>query len=333
MLSQILKSLTGVDWVVDALMHLQYKFNMESTDPYEDTARAINVRTEELLSVLRRLKEEGILKRIGFYMNYRSLRLKAALIAVSTRTPEKVTEYLSSRLIVTHSYLRDHPIYNLWIVGKHEDENHIVDTVKYAAEQYGEKLWLVLWGVRTYRLSVKYDLLRGVSRAGPYSRLNPSPPSPQELGYSLEFVKALRELPLEKNPYRAVGRKFGMTEEEVLASVKELVEKGVLADPGAALDGYSVGFKYNAMFAVAPREEYSVSDLCMWIDDNIEEATHIVERSSTPPKAWRHLCYFMFHSIDENLAATVTRRLDECKLVDSYLVIKSDRDLLPGVIR
>ncbi len=330
---QVLRKLTGKEWVIDALMHLQYNFNIKSVDPYEDVARRVDVKIGEFLSVLRKLKEEGILKRVGFYVNYRSMRLKAALIAIATKTPEEVTKYISSKLKVTHSYVRDHPIYNLWIVGKHKNEDFIVETVKRVAEAYGEGKWLILWGVRTYRLSVKYDLLKGVSRAGPYSRVNPNPPTPQELGYSIEFVRALRELPLEENPYKVLGREFGMTEDEVVTAVKELVEKGVLGDPGAALDGHKIGFKYNAMFAVAPKEGYSVREVCEWVENNIEEATHIVERSSTPPNAWPYLCYFMFHSVSENMKSLIVEKLSRCNLADSYLVIKSIRDLLPGIIR
>ncbi len=319
-------------WLVDALMELQYRFPL-TEDPYAVVAERLGVGEEELLRHLRRLNQEGILKRVGFYFNYRAARKKAALIALATDKPEEATRFLASRLQVTHSYLRIHPVYNLWVVGKHSDPEEIVRAAREAAEAYGDGRWLVLWGVRTHRLSVKYDLYRGVSRAGPYGRVEPNPPRPEDLGVPMRVAQGLRVLPLSPRPFRELAAKYGMEERDLLAAAEELLRHGVLGDPGAALDGHRLGFRYNAMFTLAPAEGVTLPELCRWVSSSVDEATHVVERSVTPEGAWRHLCYFMFHSVDEGLAEPVREKIARCRLVDDVLVIPSVRDLLPGVIR
>ncbi len=319
-------------WLVDALMLLQYEFPLER-DPFTPVAERVGVTVEELLEGLRRLQREGILKRIGFYLNYRSERKKAALIALHVSDPAAATRFLASKLSVTHSYVRSHPVYNLWVVGKHRDPDEIVRAAEEAAARFGDGRWVVLWGVRTHRLSVKYDLYRGVSRAGPYGRVEPNPPTPEELGYSLELARSLRVLPLERDPYSALGRRLGVGGDKLYDAAMEMFKHGVLADPGAALDGHRLGFKYNAMFTLAPKEHERLRELCSWVVENVPEATHVVERSSTPPGAWRHLCYFMFHAVDEELAGVALDRLKRCNLLDDVLIIPSVADMLPGVIR
>ena len=319
-------------WLVDALMELQYNFQIID-DPFQPVADKLGIDEDTLLSELRRLNREGILKRIGFYFNYRAARKRAALIALASTRPEDATRYLASVLEVTHSYLRDHPVYNLWVVGKHSDPDMIVRAAEEAAAKYGDGRWLVLWGVRTHRLSVKYDLYRGVSRAGPLGRVNPNPPRPEDLGVSSKVARSFRVLPIERRPFHVLGQRLGLDGETLITLAREMLDKGILGDPGAALDGHRLGFTYNAMFTMAPAEGVKLCDLCKWVVDNVEEATHVVERDVTPPGAWRHLCYFMFHSVKEELAEPVRRKIAAAKVVDDVMVIPSIKDMLPGIIR
>jgi len=322
----------GGEIVAEALMELQYRFPLTPT-PYHDVAERLGISVAELLDMLKTLKEKRILKRIGFYLNYRAARKRAALIAIETAKPREATRYLAGVLEVTHSYLRDHPVYNLWVVGKHENPEKIVEAARKAAEQYGSGKWLVLWGERTLRLSVKYDLEKGVSRAGPLSSVAANPPRPEDIGYSMALARALRVLPLEERPYAVIANRLGLTEEQVVAAMHKMLEKGILGDPGAALDGHRLGFVYNGMVTLAPRDMEQLDMLCQWVVDSVEEATHVVKRSVTPPGSWRHLCYFMVHAVDEAKVKQILRRLGNCPYLNDYMVIKSLEDLLPGVIR
>jgi len=188
-------------WVVDALMELQYKFPLVE-DPYAVVAERIGVSEDELLGVLKRLKGEGILKRVGFYFNPRSIGRVATLIAFESDDVEGVAKHVSRVLEVTHSYERGHPRYRLWVVARGLSVEEIVSRVREVCEKLGCG-WLVLPSKKLYRLSVKYDLRSGISRAGPYSRVVENPPNPEDLGYSVELAKALRSLPLEPNPLDA----------------------------------------------------------------------------------------------------------------------------------
>jgi len=315
-------------WVVDALMELQYKFPLVE-DPYAVVAERIGVSEDELLGVLKRLKGEGILKRVGFYFNPRSVGRVAILIAFESDDVEGVAKHVSRVLEVTHSYERGHPRYRLWVVARGSSVEEIVSRVREVCEKLGCG-WLVLPSKKLYRLSVKYDLRSGISRAGPYSRVVENPPSPEDLGYSVELAKALRSLPLEPNPFDALGRLHGMSGGEIVEAAKRMLRAGILGDPGAALDGHRLGFKVNAMFVLEPASE--CVEACRWVVDNLPEATHVVERSVVGGE-WPYTCYFMVHATSKDKLEPIRRKVEEEAPIKRFDVLLSLRDLKPGIVR
>ncbi len=320
-------SLDSID--AGILMALQYKFSLD-LDPYQAAAEAVGVSEGELLARLKELASRGILKRVGFYFNYRSAGHSAALVAYrSYGRVKELAEVYRGDSLATHVYMRDHPVYDVWIVVKRpsreELEAHVEDTARKLGVDY-----VILYSKRTYKLSVKYDIYRGVSRAGGYSRVAESPPSPKDLGYPTALARLLRALPLEPRPYRDVASRVGLSEEEAIEAAKTMLERGVLGDPGAALDGHKLGFRENAMVVMEPAE--CEEELCECAA-SLPFTTHVVLRDPKPRGAWRHTCYFMVHAVSRPL---INRAVEEARAKcrpKSLLVIRSLADLKPGVVR
>lgn len=311
------------------LMELQYNFPL-SEKPFHDVAERLDLGVEKVLEMVKSLKEKGVLKRIGFYVNYKSYKQVAALVAFRADSVDELATDIVSAFTTTHSYIRNHPYYNLWVVVRDRDKDTLRSKIKTIAQKHGAD-YVILWSKRVYRLSVKYDLYRGVSRAGPFSKIVENPPTPQDLGLDINIVRSLRVLPIEARPYAKIAAKYGLSERTLVELAKKLLEEGVLGDPGAALDGHSIGFTYNAMVVMRPAT--SETSLCEWIVNNIPEATHVVLRDPWPPEKWSHNCYMMIHAVDESRLKPVYEKLDESPHVKDYLPIISLKDLLPGVIR
>lgn len=315
---------------VDLLMRLQYEFPLTPT-PIADVAVDIGISVEEALGRLSRLKAEGILKRIGFYLNFRATGLVGALVAFNSGgDPDKLARVLNPDPMVSHNFLRSHPVYDVWAVIKARSGEELLSKVEHVARVAGVSDYVVLFSRRTLKLSVKYDLREGISRAGPWSRIADNPPRPEELSIPPSLPRELRILPLEERPYAGLAGKYGLTEEEVVSLAKEMLHKGILGDPGAALEGHKVGFKVHGMTVVAGED---LESLCDRIAESVPEATHVVLREPHPPGAWRHNCYFMVHARDERvLEDRVKARLSAVGVGD-YMIIYSLRDLKPGVVR
>ncbi len=313
----------------DVLMELQYRFPETST-PYCDVAERLGVETSTLLGALRRLRSIGVLKRVGFYVNYRSERLRAALIAIAAgrRVEEIAREVFASDPYATHVYERNHPIYNLWVVTKRPSLEELMGVARSIEERYGVDT-VLLYGKRTLKLSVKYDLYEGVSRSGPYWRVSQNPPPPEAYGLTPAKMRLYRSLPLEERPYRVVADRLGLSEEEAAGLAWRMLRDGALGDPGAALDGHKAGFKINIMLTT---RDSGGMETCSCLA-GLPFTTHVVYRTVHPPGKWEYPCYAMIHAVDRERADRLVRTaVSRCGLEDFFL-LESLRDLKPGVVR
>lgn len=318
---------------IKALMALQYEFPLDTTRPYDYLASQLGTTTRQLLETARRLNEAGVLKRVGFYYNYRARRKVAALVAYAAGDRYKTLADIVNRdPMVTHNFLRNHPYYNVWIVVKRDTRDEIIEFVEETSRKAGVEDWVILFSRRTLKLSVKYDLIEGVSKAGRYTWVNPNPPTPEELGIPKTLPHSVRALPLEERPYASAARKHGMTEEDVLDLVNQMLEKGILGDPGAALEGRLAGFTENGMVVLEPVDCSMEEGLCNCVR-SFPYSTHVVWRESYPPGKWRHICYFMVHATSKDRIEEVRRKAEkECK-PRSSMVLYSLMDLKPHVVR
>jgi DNA-binding Lrp family transcriptional regulator len=319
---------SGIDR--DLLMELQYRFPLTPT-PIVDVAERLGVKVSDALARLKRLNDAGILKRIGFYYNYKAQGHVAALVAFAAGKRFRVlADVFKEDPLVTHSFLRDHPVYNVWIVAKRRTMDELLDYVRSVAHRVGIDRWIVLFSKRTFKLSVKYDLYEGISRAGEFSRVVENPPSPEDLGIDPRLPRMVRVLEISERPYRKVASSLGMSEDEVVDTVKELLMKGVLSDPGAALDGHRIGFRENAMVVMEPvGDEYEACECAA----EIPYSTHVVLRGCYPEGAWRHTCYFMVHAVSRDKVERVVKWARDACPVKDVMPIYSLEDLKPGVVR
>ena len=315
---------------IEILMKLQYEFPLSPT-PFRVVADKIGLDEKEVIKRLERLKAEGILKRVGFYLNFRATGLVGALVAIHSKGQvEKIARLFNQDPLVSHNFLRDYPDYDVWLVIKARGKEELLSKVNSLIKQIGVDKYIVLFSKKILKLSVKYDLIEGVSRSGPWSHIVEDPPRPEDLGIPAKLLFELRSLPLEKRPYKNIAHRHKLSEEELVELVREMLAKGLLGDPGVALEGHKVGFVANGMVVVADDE---LNYVCEKIAFSIPEATHVVLREPYPPGTWKHNCYFMVHARNKELLENiVSKRLSDIN-VNDYKIIYSIKDLKPRVIR
>lgn len=317
------------DIIIELLMKLQYDFPLTPT-PFRDVAESIDMKIDEVLGILKQLTNTGILKRIGFYYNYRSQGHVAALAAFSCKNSyEYIANLLREDPLVSHSFLRDHPIYSVWAVIKRVSKDELLKYIDYIGKIGGADKWIVLFSKRVFKLSVKFDLREGISKSGPYSMIIENPPSPEELGINPMIPKSVRSLEFVERPYLMIAFKTGLSEDEVVDLIKEMLKKGILLDPGATLNERNIGFTENAMITM---EDENVSEICECVA-GLPYTTHVVLREPYPPGSWTHNCYAMVHAINRNKIENTIEIIKEICKPKNILPIYSIADLKPGVIR
>ncbi|MET1101492.1 MAG: Lrp/AsnC family transcriptional regulator [Pyrodictiaceae archaeon] len=315
----------------EILMELQYSFPLTTT-PFKDIAERLGMSTERLIKKVKDLMAKGIIKRIGFYVNYKSIKKEAALVGMNVDA-ERLNKLVQLQIRdpdITHSFLREHPEYNVWFVVKKEDKTEIMNYVVRLAKTLDTTKWIILFSERSYKLSVKYDLYRGISRSGKYALLPESIPSITSLGVSKSFIHMLRRIPVTVNPYKEIAKTHGLTEEQVVALAKRLLSVGVLCDPGASLNGSLLGFNANALLMLEPNED-NANSLCHCIA-NSPYTTHVVRRTPHRPE-WKYTCYAMIHAVSREKALSAAEEIISACSPRDVQIAFSQLDLKPGVIR
>lgn len=96
------------------LNRLQKDLGIEAS-LYQKLAAELEIETEELINRIKKLKEEGYIRRLGGVFRSSRLGYKSTLVAVELEEDNfyEVAEFINQHPGVTHNYRRNHKL-NLW---------------------------------------------------------------------------------------------------------------------------------------------------------------------------------------------------------------------------
>ncbi len=128
--------------------------------PFGELAAQVGVTDEEVVDRIRRLKAEGIIRRLGATFDSSKLGYVSTLCAMKAPLEciEAVAEIVNSYDNVTHNYLRDDPRLNVWftvIAESHERIDEILDEIR---AKSGIARILSLPAVRLFKVRVAFEL-------------------------------------------------------------------------------------------------------------------------------------------------------------------------------
>ncbi|MFN3803573.1 MAG: Lrp/AsnC family transcriptional regulator [Pyrobaculum sp.] len=306
--------------LIDVLMEVQYNFPLVER-PFLEIAGKVGLSEEEVLTLLREAVRAGVLKRIGAILNYKSRGMTAALVglAVPDHIVEDVAAAVNEDPLVSHNFLRDYRPYNLWYVTKANSKEELEQKVRTVAKRFGVD-YVILYSLRSYKVDVRFDLRRGISWTRGYI-MPESPPTVDSLGIPMAFFGKVKSLPLEPTPFRGAAEALGLSTQETLKKIRELIDMGVLRDLHGTIDGEAAGFRENAMVVLKePRcEEVAMLNI----------STHVVYRNTVAGR-WEYPCYFMVHGVRKDvIEENIKEALRELG-VREYAVLYSVRDFLGG---
>lgn len=126
------------------------------------------------------------------------------------------------------------------------------------------------------------------------------------------------DIPITRKPYEQTGRGIGLTEKEVIESIRALLQQGIVRKFGAILRHQKAGFSRNAMIIWAvPDEEAEKTGR---IFSSFKEVTHCYER--TPAFEGKYNLFTMAHFRDEDLEGGI-RKLALAAGIMDYRILES----------
>ncbi|MDT7875759.1 MAG: Lrp/AsnC family transcriptional regulator [Sulfolobaceae archaeon] len=310
------------------IMELEYNFPF-SERPFQIIAERLGLREEEIVYKVKELIDNEVVKRIGMYVSFRAKGMESALVAaqISLDNLEKFRKIALGIKELTHNYIRNHPKYNVWYVIKAENREKLNENIKKLMDEVNCKDYVILYSKKSLKLSVKYDVIRGISYSE-NTEIHERIPTAEELGIPKELLKELSyPLTVSERPFSKIAEKFNMSESELVELIKELYEKGVIKDYGATVNGEKVGITENAMMLINSDD---IESSCYSLAKDLREATHVVLRESD--KRWDYLCYAMIHARNKQLIFETARKAAKITNAKSYMLLFSLENLKPGIV-
>ena len=274
-----------------------------SPEPFGELAAASELSTGEVLTMMRALKDRGVLARVGATVRPNTAGSSTlAAMAVPPERLDEVARQVNAHRTVNHNYHREHDI-NLWFVVTAGCRADVGATLATIEGQSGLSV-LDLPLERAYHIDLGFRLSgkrrQGFGVAGPAS--DPCDVSDADRA----LLGALEEgLALVRQPYRALADRLGRVEDDVRARLAELIECGVITRFGCILRHRRIGYRANAM-AVWDVAADRVDDIAARLTER-DEVTLCYRRTRRAP-TWRYNLFAMIHGAERDQVTTQVAR-------------------------
>lgn len=130
------------------------------------------------------------------------------------------------------------------------------------------------------------------------------------------------DIPLAPQPFAVLAERSGITEEQFLNRLKQLIEDGTIRRFGAILYHRSAGIKANAMAAWnVPEDRIEETGKAL---AQFREVTHCYQRPMQ--RDWRYNLYTMIHGKSEEDCRAIAERMSERVGIKDYTLLFSKKE-------
>jgi DNA-binding Lrp family transcriptional regulator len=292
-------------------------------------AEYLNSDEETVLKEIRGLKEAGIVRRVGAFVNYRALGFAGTLAAahVPANKLRPVTEAVNSLDGVSHNYLRKHH-YNLWFTLQGRSAEEIERTLAGLSERF-DIGFHSLPVERVFKLDVRFDL-EGEDEMMLEEAVRVPREEVVKLGEKEKRIlsKLQDELEIKARPFDFLCKE-GLGEKEVLRIIGGLVDKGVIRRIGGVVDHRKLGYTANVMFCCAVGKE-DVAEAGERLA-GLRMVSHCYERRAL--EDWPYNLYAMLHGRSMGEIQQAVARFVESEKIDSFELLATEAELKKRPVR
>jgi len=130
------------------------------------------------------------------------------------------------------------------------------------------------------------------------------------------------DIPIEKEPYKSIAAKIGISEAQLLSKLEKMKQEGKLRRVGAILKHRNAGFKANAMVAWNVRDEKvdEIGELFA----KYKETTHVYQRPSY--LEWPYNIFTMIHSTSYEECSRIIESMSNASGIKDYKILYSVKE-------
>jgi siroheme decarboxylase len=231
---------------------LQSNFPL-AAEPFALVAAEAELELDDVLSRTQRLLDGRIIREITPIFDTRALGYESMLVAakVDSENPQRAAQIVNSHPGVSHNYLRTHD-FNLWftIATPPDSELGLRGTLDALMRETGAESMRELPTLTLFKINMNLEMEKGTEalaaavEAAPPRELEPQPYDADDIA----LIKALQgPMKAVERPYDEAAAELGISTEQLLDRLRNLVERKILRRVAAILYHRRAGFSANGM--------------------------------------------------------------------------------------
>jgi DNA-binding Lrp family transcriptional regulator len=294
--------------------------------PFALLASELKQSESEVISIIARMRERGVIRNISGIFNAESLGYQISLVTfeVPVKYIDRAAEIINSHPGVSHNYLRDHR-FNMWFTLAVSPEISFEKTVSILKRGSRARDSLILRN----EMLLKIGLMLPVGNKTPSKMTENIPEVKPRIAEARSLSDEEREsirllqhdLPLEKRPFKSLieNNDSTLNEERLVELGQSLKEDGIMRRYSAVLRHRDAGFIANAMTVWKPDDS---ADMGRIAEIFIREPSisHLYIRTVYPGK-WEYPLFAMIHAKSSEIMRSTVERLAQKSGIDNYEVL------------
>lgn len=301
---------------------LQANFPLKR-EPFVEIGTGLGLDESDVISRIKRLKDEGIIRGIEPLLNARSLGYQSTLVAM--RLPEEKVD-TAARIIsdhpgISHAHIRDSG-FNLWFTISLPGDSDIEGELRTLAGQVGSDEMINLPRLRTFKIAVYFDMV-GTQPTPIAPLLGPQYAVPLEPVERRIINELQQDLPLDHRPFDNMAERAGLHVEDFLTRCRALEERGIMRRFGASIRHRKAGFVANVMVCwnvPSPMVEQAAEKM-----SSFKEVSHCYERRKD--EKWPYNLFTMIHGKTKEDCTNSIRRISEESGIEEYRALFTVREI------
>jgi DNA-binding Lrp family transcriptional regulator len=295
--------------------HFQGNFPLEER-PFQEIADQLGSTEDSIIAIVNKLKQDRLISRFGPL--YDAARIGGGLTLAAMTVPEEryqmVTETVNRYREVAHNYRREHEL-NMWFVlatEQPEDLHEVISSIEKATGlavlnfPKQQEFYIGLW------LHLSSDGKHSTVPV-PHQVQDPINDSLKVLGYDLDdtdrkLISATQAgLPIEPSPYKNIADSLGLTQDDVLQRLTNMLYSGVIRRIGAVPNHYRLGLTANGM-TVWDVPDNKIEQLGELIG-KLDFVSHCYQRPRHLP-VWPYNLFAMVHGHSEDEVKNKVKKIE-----------------------
>jgi len=221
--------------------------------PYQHVAARAGIGEEQLMARVSHLLEKRIIRQITPIFDTRALGYSSMLVAakVDPSHPHRAANVINAHPGVSHNYLRNHE-FNLWFTIATEPDSSLgLDgTLEVLAREAGAESVRQLPTLKLFKIRMDLEM-EGDTDALATAAQQSEPIELERQPYDdidIEVIRSLQgDMPVLSEPYAPAAARVGMDQDDFLAHLSAMQERGLLRRVAAILYHRRAGFSANGM--------------------------------------------------------------------------------------